>query len=56
MTLNYLVKNKDITELSNFKTKATTSYYFEINNRQDIEKLFEINNFANKNNLKVLFI
>ena len=56
MNLEYLIKNKDITNLSNFKTLAKTKYYFEIHNRQDVEKLFDIYSFAKKNNYKVLFI
>ena len=56
MILKYLSKNKDITELSNFKTPAKAKYYFEIHNRQDIDKLFEIYNFSLSNNLKLLFI
>lgn len=54
--MNILQKNKDITELSNFKTKAFAKYYFEINNRQDVDKLFDIIKFAEKEKLKVLFV
>lgn len=54
--MNILQKNKDITELSNFKTKAFAKYYFEINNRQDVDKLFDIVQFAEKEKLKVLFV
>jgi len=56
MTLNYLIKNKDITDLSNFKTKAKTKYYFEIHNRQDLKKMSEIYSFSKTNNYKILFI
>ena len=55
-----LQRNIDITSLSNFKTKATTSYYFEINSRQDIDKIVDIIQFIKdkywniKN--KILFI
>jgi len=56
MTLNYLIKDKDITDLSNFKTKAKTKYYFEIYNRQDLKKMSEIYSFSKTNNLKILFI
>lgn len=51
-----LIKNKNITELSNFKTPAIAEYYYEINSRQDIDNLSNIYNFWIKNNLKVLFI
>jgi len=54
--LLYLEKNKDITELSNYKTPAVAEYFFELKNRQDIDKLFEIIQWANKEELPVLFI
>jgi len=56
MNLDYLIKDKDITELSNFKTQAKTKFYFEIRSRDDLDKLQEIYNFAKVNNLAVLFI
>lgn len=51
-----LQKNIEITNLSNFKTKAFTKYYFEINTESDVLKLKEIFDFAEKENLKTLFI
>ena len=54
--MKILQKNKDITELSNFKTPASAKYYFEINSRQDVDKLFNIVQFAEKEKLKVLFV
>jgi len=54
--LEYLQKNKDITSLSNFKTRASAKYYFEINVLEEVYKLKEINDFAWKNNLKILFV
>lgn len=54
--MDFLQKNKDITHLSNFKTKALAKYYFEINNEQDLNKLNEIINFIKKENLDLLFI
>lgn len=56
MTLSYLIENKDITNLSNFKTPAKAKFYYEINNTEDINKLFEIESFAIFNNYKVLYI
>jgi UDP-N-acetylmuramate dehydrogenase len=56
MWLKYLKRNIDVTSLSNFKTKAIASYFFEINNRQDIDKLTEIVYFAKQNNLEILFV
>jgi len=50
------LEGKDITELSNFKTKAFAKYYYEINNRQDVDNLFDIVQFAKKENLKILFV
>lgn len=54
--MDFLQKNKDITHLSNFKTKALAKYYFEINNEEDLNKLIEIINFIKKENLDLLFI
>jgi len=56
MTLEYLIENKDITELSNFKTKAKARYYYEINNTDDVKNLSEIYLYAKLNNYKILFI
>lgn len=56
MILDYLKKDIDISILSNFKTRAKTKYYFEINDRQDIDKLVEIYTFSKVNNIKLLFI
>lgn len=56
MSLKFLKENIDITNLSNFKTKAFAKYYFEVHNRQDIEKVSEIYQFAKNKNLKLLFI
>jgi UDP-N-acetylmuramate dehydrogenase len=54
--LNILKQNIDITQLSNFKTKAFTKYYFEINSEKDILNLKEVLFFSKKENLKTLFI
>ncbi len=54
--LNLLKENFDITTLSNFKTKAFTRYYYEINCRQNVDNISQILDFANENNLKVLFV
>jgi len=51
-----LKENIDITELSNFKTKAIAKYYFEINNKEDISKLDKIFKFIKNNKLEYLFI
>jgi UDP-N-acetylmuramate dehydrogenase len=53
---NILQKNIDITELSNFKTIATTRYFFEIKVLDDIDKLKQIIEFSKKEKLKILFI
>lgn len=54
--MEILQKNIDITNLSNFKTKAKTKYFYEINNENDVKILPEIFDFAKKNNLKTLFV
>ena len=56
MIIDSLIINKDISNFSNFNTKASSKYYFEINSRQDIDKIFEIYSYSLKNNLKLLFI
>ena len=56
MIIDSLIKNKDISNLLNFNTKAHSKYYFEINSRQDIDNIYEIYNYALKNNLKLLFV
>jgi len=54
--INFLEKNKDISSLSNFNTKATCKYYYEINNYWDINNIKEIIAFAKTNKLAYLFI
>jgi UDP-N-acetylenolpyruvoylglucosamine reductase len=54
--MEILKKDVEITNFSNFKTKAFTKYFFEINSLKDIEKLKEINDFALKEKIKILFI
>lgn len=54
--IEYIERNKDITQLSNYKTPAKAKYYFEIKRRQDIDKLFEIIKWARKEDIQVLFI
>jgi len=54
--MKLLKRNIDITSLSNFKTKASANYYYEINNENDLGNLSEINKFSKDNNLKILFI
>lgn len=56
MNIDYLIIDKDITDLSNFKTKAKTKYYYEINNINDLNKLIDIYKFANNNNIKIIFV
>jgi len=51
-----LQQNIDISNLSWFKTKAFSKYYFELNDQKDILKLKEILNFAKQNNLQTLFV
>jgi hypothetical protein len=56
INLNYLQKDVDISNLSNFKTKAFTKLYFEISSRQDVDKISEIVEYAKNEKLKILFI
>lgn len=54
--MQILQKNIDITNLSNFKTKAKTKYFYELKSEENVKILPEIFDFANKNNLKILFV
>ena len=51
-----LQENIDITSLSNYKTPAIARWYFEVNNESDVDKIFDIVQFAKEENLKVLFV
>jgi len=54
--LDFLEKNKDITQYSNFKTPATAKYFFEISSKDQIEELKKIFLYIQKNNLNYLII
>lgn len=54
--MEILQKNIDITNLSNFKTKAKAKYFYELKCEDYVKILPEIFNFSEKNNLKVLFV
>lgn len=54
--MDFLEKNKDITELSNFKTPARAKYYFEVNSEKDLDQLKSIYDFANLHNVKILVV
>lgn len=54
--MDFLQKDVDITNLSNFKTRAFAKYYFEIHDRQDVDKLTDIIDFASREELPLLFV
>lgn len=54
--MNYLETNKYLTNLSSFRTRSFSKYFFEIKNLEDIDKLKEIISFARQNNLRYEFI
>lgn len=54
--LDFLKRDVDISELSNFKTKAFSEFYFEINTEDDISRLPIIYDFAKNNNIWFLII
>lgn len=57
MNFDFLVeKNKDITELSNFKTPAKTQYLYEIKSFSQIDELSFIYKEAQKLKIPILFI
>ncbi len=46
----------DISHLSNFKTPASTQYYFEIREENDTTKIIDIIQWARKTSLPILFV
>ena len=54
--LNFVEKDKDITNLSNFKTPAKARYYFQINSYEDINKLWQIISVCKKESLPHVII
>lgn len=54
--MEILKKEIDITNLSNFKTKAKTKYFFEINKEEDLKDLIKVIKFSKENNFNTLFI
>jgi hypothetical protein len=53
---NFIENNKDITELSNFKTKAIAKYFYEINNLDQLDELKLIFKYIAKNNTQHLIV
>jgi len=53
---DYLQKNKDITNYSNFKTPAKAKYFYELLDEEDINKVYELYVWAKKENLPFLII
>ncbi len=49
-------KDKDITELSNYKTPAKARYFFEICTRQDIDKIPQMLLWAESQKIPYIFI
>ncbi|QFR39757.1 UDP-N-acetylmuramate dehydrogenase [Candidatus Gracilibacteria bacterium 28_42_T64] len=54
--IDTLRENVDISELSNFKTRAITRYFFEISCQNDVNKLGDIFDFIKEKNIDHLFI
>jgi len=54
--LDFLEKNKDITQYSNFKTPAIAQYFFEINNISQLDELKQVFDYITKNNVNYLVI
>lgn len=53
---NYLKTDIDITEFSNFRTKAKAKYYFELNSIEDLNKLIELWRFCEDNKIQLLIM
>ena len=54
--MDYLEKNKDITQLSNYKTPARAEYYYELQDEKNVDKIYEIFIWAKKEWYPVLVI
>jgi hypothetical protein len=54
--LDFLEKNKDITDLSNFKTKAFAQYYYEFHSLDQLEELKQIFQYIKEHNIQHLII
>jgi hypothetical protein len=53
---DFIEKNKDITDLSNFKTKATAKYYYDFNNIGQLEELKLIFQYINNSKIDHLIV
>jgi hypothetical protein len=53
---DFIEKNKDITDLSNFKTKAIAKYYYEFNSIEQLEELKIIFQYINNSKIDHLII
>jgi UDP-N-acetylenolpyruvoylglucosamine reductase len=54
--LDFLEKNKDITNLSNFKTPAKADFYFEINNIDQLDQLKNVFQWIKEKNINYLIV
>lgn len=54
--MKYLQEKIDITSFSNYKTPASAKWFFEMWSISDVEKLYQIIDWAKKQNLPVLWI
>ena len=53
---DFIEKNKDITDLSNFKTNAIAKYFYEINYLEQLDELKKIFQYINQNNIQHVII
>jgi UDP-N-acetylenolpyruvoylglucosamine reductase len=54
--LDFLEKNKNITQYSNFKTPAIAQYFFEISDISQLDQLKQVFDYISKNNVNYLVI
>lgn len=52
----FLTENRDIQELSNYKTPAIARFYFEIHTSEDVDKIIDILVWAKNENIPYLFV
>lgn len=54
--MDILEKNKDITDLSNYKTPAQAWWFFEISTQDDVLMLSKMLEWTKQNNVQILWI
>ena len=54
--MDILIRKKDISEYSNYKTPASAAYFFEVCSENDIDNIIPIKNWALEHKIPLLFV